>query len=517
MATAFSGLIFNIKRNQNGSGYIVLSSGILPVDPKPGKRREGEVSANFQVATNQNKVFTPDDKMTAYLKTSLRGDLLTPEDPAYEEARKVWNGLIDRRPGLIVRCMGVADVITTVHFARDNDLQIAVRGGGHNVAGYAISEGGLVIDLSGMRSVVVDPVRHTVRVEGGATLGDIDHETHAFGLAVPIGVVSATGIGGLALHGGYGWLTRKHGLALDNILAADIVTADGRLVKASAGENEDLFWAIRGGGGNFGVVTSLEFRCHPVGPQVWFVAPFYPIGKAETGLAFFRDFMKQAPDELSALAVLWNAPDEHSFPEQARGAPVLILAACYSGSIEEGKRITRPLQEFDTPIADLSRSMRYLDVQRFFDADYPDGRFYYWKSQYVPELNDDIIRLIARQGVERPSPITSIDIWPLGGAAGRVDPGATAFSSRSATFLYNIESNWDDPGATDTNIAWTRKAFEEMKRLTKGGTYLNFPGFVEEGEDLVKGAYGGNYSRLRTVKTKYDQGNLFRGNFNIRP
>ena len=475
------------------------------------------MSADVPVATNRNGQFPADEKTVAYLKQSLRGDLVTPEDPAYEHARKVWNGLIDKRPGLIVRPKGVADVVTAVNFARDHDLRVSVRGGGHNVAGNAVSEGGLVIDLSRMRSVRVDPGKRSVRVEGGATLGDIDHETHAFGLGVPIGLVSATGIGGFALHGGYGWLSRKHGLAVDNILAADIVTADGRLRKASIGENEDLFWAIRGGGGNFGVVTSFEFRCHPVGPEVWFAAPFYPLEKGETGLRFFRDFMDRAPDELSALAVLWNAPDETSFPEQARGAPVLILAACYSGPVEEGERVTRRLREIGTPVADLSGPMRFLDVQRFFDADYPEGRFYYWKSQYVPEMDDDVIRLAVRQGAERPSPITSIDIWPLGGAAGRIDPGATAFSSRKAAFLYNIESNWDDPGKTNANVSWTRKAFEEMKRLTKGNTYLNFPGFAEEGEDLVKDAYGGNYGRLRTVKAKYDPGNLFHGNFNIRP
>ncbi len=473
--------------------------------------------AHAHVATNNGNRFEIGDAEIGYLRDRLRGEIITPRSRDFEEARRVWNGLIEKRPGLIVRCAGVADVIASVTFAREHDLRIAVRGGGHNVAGYAVSEEGMVVDLSRMRSVRVDPGRRTVRVEGGATLGDIDHETRPFDLAVPVGVVSATGIGGLALHGGYGWLTRKHGLALDNIVGADVVTADGRLVHAGDGENEDLFWAIRGGGGNFGVVTSIEFRCHPVGPEVWFAAPFYPVGKAEAGLSFFRNFMREAPDDLSGLAVLWNAPDEPSFPEQARGAPVLIFLVCHVGSVEEGERVTRPLREFDTPIADLSGAMRYRDVQRFFDADYPDGRFYYWKSLYVPEMNDDVIRLMACHGLERPSPITSIDIWPLGGAAGRVDPGATAFSMRSAAFLYNIESNWDDPKETDTNIAWTRRAFSEMKRLTKGGTYLNFPGFVEEGDDLVKGAYGANHDRLRAVKATYDPGNLFRGNFNIRP
>jgi FAD/FMN-containing dehydrogenase len=473
--------------------------------------------AYASITTNRGDQFPVNEGEINNLKGALRGDLVAPEDPDYEEARRVWNGLIDKRPGLIVRCEGVADVITTVNFARDNDLQITVRGGGHNVAGTAVSEGGMVIDLSRMRSVRVDPERRIAHVEGGATLGDIDHETQVFSLAVPIGVVSATGIGGFALHGGYGWLLRKFGLAVDNILAADVVTADGRLCKASAGENEDLFWAIRGGGGNFGVVTSFEFRCHPVGPQVWFTAPFYPLGKAEEGLRFFRDFMAGAPGELSAIAVLWSAPDDPHFPEQARGAPVLILAGCYCGPVEEGERVTRPLREFDTPVADLSGPMRFLDVQRFFDPDYPDGRLYYWKSQYVPEMNDAVIRLAVRHASGRPSRLSSIDIWALGGAVARTEPGATAVAWRNAPFLYTIESNWDEPRETETNLAWARKCFDEMKRLTRGGTYLNFPGFAEEGEDLVKSTYGANYGRLRTVKARHDPGNLFRGNFNIKP
>lgn len=475
------------------------------------------MQTHANVATNRGDRFSIDESEFEHLKSRLRGSLVTPEDPAYDEARKVWNGLIDKRPGLIVRCTGAADVIASINFAREHDLVVAVRGGGHNVAGHAVCEGGMVIDLSRMRGVRVDPDRRTVRVEGGATLGDIDHETQAFGLAVPLGLVSATGVGGFALHGGYGWLLRRFGLAADNLLAADVVTADGRLRKASAEENDDLFWALRGGGGNFGVVTSLEFRCHPVGPEIWFAAPFYPLEKVESGLAFFREFMKRAPDDLGAIAVAWNAPTEPSFPEKARGAPVLILAACYSGSVEDGERVTRPLREFDAPIVDLSGPMRFLDLQRFFDRDYPEGRFYYWKSQYVPELTNEVIRTAARHAAERPSPLTSIDIWALGGAAGGVDPRATALPWRSAGFLYTIESNWDAPGATPANIGWTRKAFDEMNRLSKGGIYLNFPGVAEDGESLVRGAYGGNYERLRAVKAKYDPGNLFHGNFNVRP
>lgn len=450
-------------------------------------------------------------------KNSLRGDLLHPNDNGFEEARKVWNGMIAKKPALIVRCKGAADVISAVNFARDSHLLFSVRGGGHNVAGSALCDGGMVIDLSRMRSVRVDPEHRTARAEGGATLGDLDHETQAFGLAAPVGVVSATGIAGLTLHGGVGWLSRKYGMTVDNLRSVDIVTAEGRLIKANKDENSDLFWAIRGGGGNFGVVTSFEFGIHPVGPMVWLAAPMYAAEKGEDGLRFFRDFMAVAPDELGAIAVFWNAPKEPPIPEKARGAPVIIFLACYTGPFEHGEEVIRPLREFDTPVADLSGPMRFLEVQKFLDADYPNGMFYYWKSLYLESLSDEVIHAIVGHAGERPSPITSLDVWGLGGAMCRIGPGETPLARRQVPFLLGIESNWEKSEESQENIAWTRKVFKDIERYTRSGIYLNFPGFNEEGEDLLKGAYGSNYERLQAIKAKYDPDNLFQGNLNIRP
>jgi FAD/FMN-containing dehydrogenase len=450
------------------------------------------------------------------LASHLKGDIIVPGDETYEKARRVWNGMIDRLPGMIVRCGGAADVTAAVHFARDNNIKLSVRGGGHNVAGLAVADDGMVIDLSGMRSVHVDPPGRTARAEGGATLGDLDRETQAFGLSVPLGVVSKTGVAGLTLHGGMGWLTRKYGMTIDNLLSADVVTADGRLLRAGPDENADLFWALRGGGGNFGIVTSFEFRVHPVGPEVWLGVPMYPLEKAEDAMRFFREYMKTAPEDLGAIAVFWSVPPVPVIPQELHGKPVLIFLSCYHGPFEEGEKALKPLREFDKPLADLSTSMKFSDVQKFLDPDYPDGRLYYWKSLHMRELTDEAIRAMAAYAGERPSPITSIDVWCLDGAPGRVGMDETPFSHRDAPYLFAIESNWDDPAGSEKNIAWTRKVFQEIKQYSTGGTYLNFPGFNEEKEELVKGAYGKNYERLRTIKRKYDPDNVFRGNFNIK-
>jgi hypothetical protein len=465
--------------------------------------------------TNGGKTSMDMTKIEAF-QSSLQGDLLYPNNNGYEDARKVWNGMIDKKPALITRCKGTADVISAVNFARDNHLLFSLRGGGHNVAGGAVCDGGMVIDLSKMKSVQVDPAKRIARAEAGATLGDLDHETQAFGLAAPVGVVSATGVAGLTLHGGLGWLTRKYGMTVDNLLSVDIVTADGQLLKASKAENADLFWAVRGGGGNFGIVTSFEFRIHPVGPMVWLAVPMYAMDKAEDALRFFRDFMAQAPEELGAIAVFWNAPKEPPIPEKARGAPVIIFLACYTGPFEDGEEVIRPLREFDTPLADLSGPMRFLEVQKFLDADYPDGMFYYWKSLYLESLSDEVIHAISGHAAERPSPITSLDVWGLGGERSRIGPGETPLARRPP-FLLGIESNWEKSEHSEENVAWTRKVFKDMERFTRSGSYLNFPGFNEEGEDLLKGAYGSNYERLQTIKAKYDPHNLFQGNVNIKP
>jgi hypothetical protein len=451
------------------------------------------------------------------LRNALKGIAYIKETSGYDEYRKIWNGMIDKHPALIVRCEGTADVITAVKFAREHALPVAIRGGGHNVSGNAVCDDGLVIDLSLMRSVRVDPEQGVVRAEGGAKLGDIDHEAQAFGLAVPVGVVSRTGVGGLSLHGGMGFLTRKYGLTSDNLIGADVITAEGDLLIVNEESHPELLWALRGGGGNFGVVTSFEFRAHPVGPEVWMGIIFYPADKATKVMQFFREFMKKAPDEINAIAIYWNAPHEDTFPEEHRGKPVIVIGSCYSGPIEKGESAIRPLREVDVPLADWSGPMPYLAAQKLFDPEYPDGRRYYWKSIYLNNLDDEVIRTLNDYAAHRPSPISSVDVWALGGALGRIKPDETAFSKRNAPFLLGIEANWNDPAADSDNITWARSLYNAAAKFSPGGIYLNFPGFAEEGEDLLKKSYDGNFEKLQKIKAKYDPENFFKGNFNIRP
>jgi FAD/FMN-containing dehydrogenase len=456
-----------------------------------------------------------DQALVQEFESKIRGTVLTPGHAEYDAARAVQNGLIDRRPAIIVRCSGAADVIDAVNFARDHQLLLSVRGGGHNVAGNAINDGGLVIDLSLMRGVHVDPRTRTALVQGGATWADVDRETQLFGLAAPGGVVSTTGVAGLTLHGGVGHLRRKYGLSLDNLLSVDIVTADGKLQTASATENPDLFWAVRGAGSNFGAVVSFEFQLHPVGPMVALCAPVYSLDDGPAVLAKWRDFMATAPEEVNSLAVPWSAPP--GFPEELVGRPVVIVAAVYCGPVEEGERIMRPLRELATPLIDLSGPEPFTAVQSSFDAFFPKGRFYYWKGLYVDGLSDELIAEVCRRAAERPSSLTDITIWHHGGAMSRVPADQTAFGVRNGPFFITYESTWEDPAETERNISWTREAWQDLHRYSSGGVYLNFQGFGEEKEDLLRAAYGGNYERLRSLKAKYDPGNLFRMNQNIAP
>jgi FAD/FMN-containing dehydrogenase len=447
----------------------------------------------------------------------LRGALLTPDDPLYDEARTVRNGLIDRHPALIARCSGTADVVECVNFARDQGLPLSIRGGAHNVAGNAVNDGGLVIDLSQMRGVFVDPAARAAQAQGGATWGDIDRETQLYGLAVPGGVVSTTGIGGLTLHGGYGHLRRKHGLSLDSMLSVEIVTADGQVRMASATENADLFWAVRGAGSNFGVVTSFAFRLHPVGPLVYLCAPFYALDDAETVLRAWRDFTTTAPDEANSLCVFWSVPDDEHFPPELRKKPIVVMATVYIGPVEEGERLLQPLRELATPLLDLSGPMPYAVLQSAFDPFFPKGRLYYWKSTYIDNLNDEAIATMASLARIRPSYMSSITFWHLGGAMGRVGLEETAYGRRDAPYLFTAEASWEDPTTTEQNIAWARESLAAMQPFSKGGSYLNFPGFGEEKEEMLRASYGVNYDRLVELKTKYDPGNLFRKNLNIPP
>jgi FAD/FMN-containing dehydrogenase len=447
----------------------------------------------------------------------VRGAVLRPGDEGYDDARAIWNGLIDRRPALIVRCTGAADVVDAVDFAREHELLLSVKGGGHNVAGNAVNDDGLVIDLSLMRGVDVDPSTGTMRAQGGATWGDADRESQLFGLAVPGGVVSTTGIAGLTLHGGVGHLRRKHGLSLDNLLSVDIVTADGQLRRASATENEDLFWAVRGAGSNFGVVTSFEFQAHPVGPTVMVGAVFYPLADGRTVLPAWRDYMASAPEELSSLAICWSVPAGEPFPPEHHGSPVVIVAAAYAGPLEDGEPVVQPLRELARPLIDLSGPWPWVGLQSGFDALFPKGELRYWKSRSLAGLPDEAIDEILDFAARRPTPLTDLVAWHHGGAMSRVGETETAYAGRDAAFHVTGEVNWTDPAQSDEAIAWGREFWDAMGRHSTGGVYLNFPGLGEEKEALVRAGYGANYERLAELKAKYDPTNLFRMNMNITP
>ena len=460
---------------------------------------------------------TLDPTATDALDAAVRGQVLRPGDEAYEDARLIWNGLIDRRPALIVRCTGAADVVDCVNFAREHGLPLSIKAGGHNVAGNAVNDGGLVIDLSQMRGVHVDPVARSARVQGGATWGDLDRETQLFGLAVPGGVVSTTGVAGLTLHGGVGHLRRKYGLSIDSLVSVDIVTADGDLRRASATENADLFWAVRGAGSNFGVVTSFEFRAYPVGPDVMVAAVFYPLDDVKTLLPAWAGFMAEAPDELSSLAFCWSIPEEEPFPPAVHGTPVFVVAAVYSGTVAEGEGVVQPLRELGQPVVDLSGPWPWLGLQSGFDALFPKGELRYWKSRALAELTEAAIDDIADFAARRPTPVTDVTIWHHGGAMSRVDDSETAYAGRDAPFLVAAEASWTDPADTDGALAWARDLWDAMGRHSTGGVYLNFPGLGEEKEELVKAGYGANYPRLQALKTLYDPTNLFSMNLNIPP
>lgn len=472
------------------------------------------------ITRDEDKKVNLSEETFSAFTANVRGACLTAEDERYEEARIIWNGSADKHPALIVQCKGAADVIDAVNLAREHDLLVAVRGGGHNVAGNAVCDDGLVIDLSAMNGVRVDLKAKTVRAEGGCTLGDVDRETQAFGLAAPLGVVSQTGIGGLTLCGGLGWLRRKHGMACDAVISVDIVTADGNLLTANPNENADLYWAVRGGGGNFGVVTSFEYQLYPVGPTVTLCAPFYRLDdKAADILRAWKGFMATAPEEISSQFLFWSIPQHSMFPDELHGTPFVLPAAVHTGDPEEAEEVLKPLRELAQPILDLSGPLPYATVQTAFDPLFLKGdRLNYWKSLYLDRIDDAGIARIVRRAHDRPSPWSLIAFWHLGGAMNRVDPGDTALGVRNANYLYSLDTSWTDHSDDEHAISWTRDAWSEMQEYSNGGAYLNFPGQGEEGETLLRASYGSdNYDRLVEIKTKYDPSNMFRMNQNIRP
>ena len=453
------------------------------------------------------------------LRSGLRGEALTEGDEGYDPARAIWNGMIDRRPQLIVRCKGVADVIDAVSFARDHNLLVSIRGGAHNVAGHAVCDRGVMIDLSLMRSVCVDPQARRARVEGGCTWGDVDRETQAFGLATPGGLISDTGVAGLTLAGGIGWLRSRYGLCIDNMVSADVVTADGRLITANDNENPDLYWALRGGGGNFGVVVSFEFALHPVGPTVMFAAPIYPLSAGPGPIRFWRDFLADKHGDIGSLVEFSTVPESEDFPEEYWGQRCYTVAAVYAGGPDEGEKVMQPLREQGALVTDFSGQMSYCEVQTLFDELIPAGQYRcYWKCHFLSDLPDELIDECLANAASAPSNNTLSSIWNFGGATAAVPSGATALGDRSMGWMYSIDSIWSDSADDETNISWTREVWERSRKHShEGRLYLNFAGHGEDGEALVKDAYGKNYARLAEIKAKYDPKNIFRFNQNIEP
>jgi FAD/FMN-containing dehydrogenase len=448
------------------------------------------------------------------LRAQLRGGLIEPGDPAYEEARKVHNGMINRRPRLIARCADVADVMAAVRFGKDNGLLVSVRGGGHNAAGLGVCDGGLVIDLSPMRYTHVDPQNATVRVGGGCTWADVDHATHAFGLAVPSGIISSTGVGGLTLGGGLGHLSRGCGLTIDNLLAADLVLADGRTVTASAQQNPDLFWAIRGGGGNFGVVTSFLFRAHKVhtsyaGPMLW------ELDQAPQVMRWYRGFIVTAPEQLTGFFAFLVVPPGPPFPEHLHMRKMCGIVWCYSGPLEKGEEIFKPIRAFLPPALDFVGPIPHPVLQGMFDPLYPPGLQWYWKADFVNELSDDAIDLHMKHGAALPTMLSTMHLYPINGAVHRVGKNDTAWSYRDSTWAQVIVGVDPDPVNKDKITDWARAYFNDLHPYSAGGAYVNF--MMEEGDERIQATYRDNYDRLARIKAKYDPTNFFRVNQNIKP
>ena len=455
-----------------------------------------------------------DQTIVAALAGKLQGELIRPGDAAYDAARQVYNAMISRHPALIVRCADTADVVACVDFARGNNLLVSIRGGGHNAGGLGVCDGGLVIDLSRMKGIQVDGSAHRVRVDGGCTWGEVDKATHAFGLAVPSGIISTTGVGGLTLGGGLGHLTRRYGLTIDNLLAVDMVLADGRCVTASAAENADLFWGVRGGGGNFGVVTSFLFQAHPVhtvyaGPTLW------PLEQAEAVMRWYREFLPAAPEALNGFFAFLTVPPGPPFPEPLHLQKMCGVVWCYTGPAEEADRVFQPIRDFGHPALHGVQPMPFPALQSAFDGLYPPGHQWYWKADFVNALSDEAIALHVRHGLQLPTMQSTMHLYPIDGAAHRVGKDQTAFRYRDATWAQVIVGVDPDPANKEQLIAWARTYWEATHPYSAGGAYVNF--MMEEGQERVQATYQGNYDRLVQLKTRYDPQNLFRVNQNIRP
>ena len=457
----------------------------------------------------------PQEKLDAF-KLRLRGPLSVPGDAAYDESRTVWNAMIDRKPALAVRCRGAADVITCVQFARDNDILLCIKGGGHNIAGLAVADGALLLDLSLMRGVWVDPRSRIAHAQAGCLLGDVDRETQVHGLAGVLGFVSATGIAGLTLGGGFGYLTRRWGWTSDNVAGMDVVTADGKLVRASSDENADLFWGLRGGGGNFGVVTGIDYALHPVGPEVVGGLVAWPAGEAPGVLELYRTLAAQAPPELTLVALMRPAPPAPWLPKDWHGKPIVALLACYSGKPEDGEKLVKPIKSFGKPIGDVLVRRPYAQMQSLLDATQPTGRRYYWKSEYLPRIEPALCEQLIAHAAGIRSPHSALILFQIEGALNRLEAAHSPVGNRDARYVLNITSAWEKADADKANVDWTREAWNDMKRFSTGGTYINFL-TEDEGAERTRAALGKGLGRLGEIKAKWDPGNVFRTNRNIEP
>lgn len=450
------------------------------------------------------------------LKTRLRGTLLLPAEEGYDEARSLWNAMIDRRPAAIVRCLGAVDILAGIRFARERGIALSVKGGGHNIAGLAVSDGGLMLDTSLMRGVFVDKSARTAHVQPGCLLGDVDRETQLHGLAAGLGFVSSTGVAGLTLGGGFGYLTRRLGWTSDTLLSMTVVTADGRLVRATDEHNPDLFWGLRGGGGNFGVVTDFEYRLHPVGPEIVGGMIAWRAEAAADVLEMYRTVQEQAPPELTCIALMRKAPPALWLPKAVHGEPIIALVLCHSGAVEDGERLVAPIKAFGRPVGDIVQRRPYVTQQTLLDATQPKGRRYYWKSEYLARLSPDLLAKFVEHAGRNQSPHSAVILFPIDGAVQRLPEDHSAAGNRNARVVLNIAASWERREDDAANIEWARAAWGDLRRFSTGGTYINFQ-TEDEGDERLRNAYGTNYDRLVEVKTKWDPTNFFRVNKNIAP
>jgi FAD/FMN-containing dehydrogenase len=466
--------------------------------------------------SRDGKAIEIDTKRVDELRTALRGALYASGSPAWDESRALWNGMIDRRPALVARCVGTSDVIACVKFARETGIALSMKGGGHNIAGLACCDGGLLLDLGGMRGVFVDPAARVAHTQGGCLLGDVDRETQLHGLAAPLGFVSLTGAAGLTLGGGFGYLSRRFGWTSDSVRSMTIVTAEGKIVRASEKENSELFWGLRGGGGNFGVVVDTEYGLFPVGPEIVGGAVAWRAEEAPRVLEMFQKLAADAPPELTLVTLLRKAPPAPWIDASAHGKPVIIVLACHSGRVGDGEKLVAPIKAFGRPVGDVMQRRPYLTQQNLLDATQPKGRRYYWKSEYVPEISSDLLGRLQANGATIESPHSAAIVFQLGGAIGDLPDDHSAVGNRDAGAVFNLTSSWENAADDAKNVAWARGAWEDMKRFSTGGTYVNFLN-ADDADDRVRAAYGANMQRLAGIKRDWDPENLFRMNKNIAP